>query len=100
MSSRRNTVMRALLRAIAVTTGYQSDSSSKRPESSVVFAAREPTPHRDECQKMSTASRALRPAGGAFGAPGPRAHLLTRTHLRRQAGACRPLSDLRCEIGG
>jgi len=68
--------MRALLRAIAVTTGYQSDSSSKRPESSVVFAAREPTPHRDECQKMSTASRALRPAGGAFGAPGPRAHLL------------------------
>jgi len=32
--------MRALLRAIAVTIDYQSESSSKRPESSVVFAAR------------------------------------------------------------
>ena len=39
-SSRRSTVMCALLRATAVTTEYQSDSSSKRPRSSVVFAAR------------------------------------------------------------
>ena len=39
-SSRRSTVMCALLRVIAVTTVYQSDSSSKRPRSSVVFAAR------------------------------------------------------------
>jgi len=41
-SSRRNTVMCALLRATAVTTGYQRDSSSKRPRASVVFAARAP----------------------------------------------------------
>jgi len=68
--------MRALLRAIAVTTEYQSDSSSKRPESSVVFAARGRPPSLGRGQKMGTASRASRPAGGAFGAPGPRAHLL------------------------
>src|SRR4051812_15677234 len=36
-SSRRSTVMCALPRAIAVTTVYQRDSSSKRPRSSVVF---------------------------------------------------------------
>jgi hypothetical protein len=42
-SSRRSTVMCALPRAIAVTTEYQRDSSSKRPRSSVVFAARAPT---------------------------------------------------------
>lgn len=42
-SSRRSTVMCALLRATAVTTVYQRDSSSKRPRSSVVFAARPPT---------------------------------------------------------
>jgi hypothetical protein len=39
-SSRRSTVMCALPRATAVTTVYQRDSSSKRPRSSVVFAAR------------------------------------------------------------
>ena len=38
-SSRRSTVMRALLRVAAVTTEYQRDSSSKRPRSSVVLAA-------------------------------------------------------------
>jgi hypothetical protein len=38
-SSRRSTVMRALLRDTAVTTEYQRDSSSKRPRSSVVLAA-------------------------------------------------------------
>jgi len=43
--------MCALLRATAVTTVYQRDSSSKRPRSS-------------------------RPPGGAFGAPGPRARHL------------------------
>ena len=42
-SSRRSTVMCALPRAIAVTTVYQRDSSSKRPRASVVFAARPPT---------------------------------------------------------
>ena len=42
-SSRRSTVMCALLRATAVTTEYQRDSSSKRPRSSVVSAARAPT---------------------------------------------------------
>jgi hypothetical protein len=39
-SSRRSTVMCALPRAIAVTTVYQRDSSSKRPRSSVVSADR------------------------------------------------------------
>ena len=39
-ASRRSTVMRALLWATTVTTGYQRDSSSKRPRSSVVFATR------------------------------------------------------------
>jgi hypothetical protein len=41
-SSRRRTVMRALPRLAEVITGYQRDSSSKRPGSSVVFAARPP----------------------------------------------------------
>ena len=39
-SSRRSTVMRALPRVTAVTTGYQRDSSSKRPMSSVTLVAR------------------------------------------------------------
>ncbi len=39
-SSRRSTVMCALLRATVVTTEYQRDSSSKRPKSSVVLVAR------------------------------------------------------------
>jgi hypothetical protein len=39
-SSRRSTVMCAPPRATAVTTVYQRDSSSKRPRSSVAFAAR------------------------------------------------------------
>lgn len=69
MSSRRSTVMRALLRAIAVTTEYQRDSSSKRPRSFVVSAARAPT---RRYHVVGTASRAPRPMGGAFGAPGPR----------------------------
>ena len=73
-SSRRSTVMCALPRATAVTTVYQRDSSSKRPRASVVFAARP-----RQCQSANTASRASRPAGGAFGAPGPRVRSLTRT---------------------
>ena len=39
-SSRRSTVMCALPRATGITTEYQRDSSSKRPMSSVVLAAR------------------------------------------------------------
>jgi hypothetical protein len=42
-SSRRSTVMCALLQEAVVTTVYQRDSSSKRPRSSVVSAARAPT---------------------------------------------------------
>jgi len=69
--------MCALLRATAVTTEYQRDSSSKRPRSSVVFAARAlPRASPMTRQRMSTASRASRPPGGACGAPGPRAHPL------------------------
>jgi hypothetical protein len=43
-SSRRSTVMRALPWATGVTTGYQRDSSSKRPMSSVTLVARAPWP--------------------------------------------------------
>src|SRR5215471_5289989 len=43
-SSRRSTVMRALLWVTRVTTGYQRDSSSKRPVSSVTLAARASRP--------------------------------------------------------
>ena len=50
-SSRRSTVMCALPRVTAVTTEYQRDSSSKRPRSSVVFAARALT--RASARKMS-----------------------------------------------
>src|SRR3990172_1499732 len=39
-SSRRNTVLCALLRSRGVITEYQSDSSSKRPRLSVAFAVR------------------------------------------------------------
>ena len=93
-SSRRSTVMCALLRATVVTTVYQRDSSSKRPRSSVVFAVRalaRASPI--GCQRMITASRASRPAGGACGAPGPRAHPLTRCSDAGKltlAGECQP----------
>ena len=43
-SSRRSPVMRALPRLAEVITGYECDSSSKRPGASVVLAARPPTP--------------------------------------------------------
>jgi len=59
-SSRRSTVMCALLRATAVTTVYQRDSSSKRPRASVVSAARPPT-------RWSTTWRARRPGLRARG---------------------------------
>jgi hypothetical protein len=89
-SSRRSTVMCALLRATVVTTEYQRDSSSKRPQSSVVFAVRAPTRASPiGCQMADAASRASRPVGGAFGAPGPRVRHLMRTLLCRQADACR-----------
>jgi hypothetical protein len=78
-SSRRSTVMCALLRATVVTTVYQRDSSSKRPRSSVVSAARAPTRRRSH--EAGTASRASRPRGGAFGAPRPRAGLVRKRML-------------------
>ena len=72
MSSRRSTVMCALLRATAVITGYQRDSSSKRPRLSVVSAVRTPTHGRRPLWRARPPGlRAL--AGGAYGAPGPRA---------------------------
>src|SRR4030081_3383503 len=82
-SSRRSTVMCALPRVIAVTTEYQRDSSSKRPRSSVVFAARAPT--HGKSHEPSTASRTSRPTGGARGAPGPRTWLVRRRSYDRQA---------------
>ena len=74
-SSRRSTVLCALSRATEVTTEYQRDSSSKRPVSSVVLAARSPA-RTSGYQRAGAASRAARPAGGACGAPGPRAGTL------------------------
>ena len=95
-ASRRRTVMCALPRATAVTTEYQRDSSSKRPRSSVVSAARAPTRASPLGYQMTdAASRASRPAGGACGAPGPRAHPPTRTRLCGKltlAGEGRPRS--------
>ena len=76
-SSRRSTVMCALPRAIAVTTGYQGDSSSKRPRSSVVSAARR-AKRRQRYHIANTVSRAARPPGGACGAPGHRARDVDR----------------------
>ena len=84
-SSRRSTVMCALP-APPVTTEYQRDSSSKRPRASVVSAARAPTDGPDHVRR--TASRASRPAGGACGAPGPRAPHVVGRLLCRQANAC------------
>jgi hypothetical protein len=81
-SSRRSSVMCALPRATAVTTVYQGDSSSKRPRSSVVSAARAPTRRRSH--EPDTASRASRPTG-AFGAPGPRDWLVSQRIYHRQA---------------
>jgi hypothetical protein len=94
-SSRRSTVMRALPRATAVTTEYQSDSSSKRPRSSVVSAARAPTRASPTgCRRVGAASRASRPAGGACGAPGPRAHSPTpRPYVGKLSLADRVLTD-------
>jgi len=68
--------MCALPRVTAVTTVYQRDSSSKRPRSSVVSAARAPTCRRSH--EPSPASRASRPPGGACGAPGHRTRLVRR----------------------
>jgi hypothetical protein len=65
-SSRRSTVMCALLRAIAVTTVYQRDSSSKRPRPSVVFAARVANGVRDTTWRpRHPGLRALRAAPAA-----------------------------------
>jgi hypothetical protein len=70
-SSRRSTVMCALPRVLAVTTEYQRDSSSKRPRWSVVSAVGADA--RGTNHVADTASRASRPTGGVFDAPGPRA---------------------------
>src|SRR5829696_9580465 len=65
-SSRRSTVMWALPRAIAVTTVYQRDSSSKRPRLSVVSAARTPNGSRDTTWRTRHPGlRALRAAPAA-----------------------------------
>src|SRR5436190_2704010 len=65
-SSRRSTVMCALLRVTAVTTVYQRDSSSKRPRSSVVSAVRAPTYVRDTTWRTRHPGlRALRAAPAA-----------------------------------
>ena len=64
-SSRRSTVMCALLRVTAVITVYQRDSSSKRPRASVVFAARSPTRSRTTRRTRCPELRALRAAPSA-----------------------------------
>jgi hypothetical protein len=70
-SSRRSTVMCALLRATAVTTEYQRDSSSKRPRASVVSAARSPD------ARQRTTWRTRRPGGFAPNGAAPSAPLDT-----------------------
>src|SRR5215210_6013756 len=71
-SSRRSTVMCALLRAIALTTVYQRDSSSKRPRASVVFAARVLSGIRDTTWRTRHPGlRALRAAPAAPLDPAP-----------------------------
>ena len=71
-SSRRSTVMCALLRATAVTTVYQRDSSSKRPRSSVVSAVRAPTDVGDTTWRTRHPGlRALRAAPAAPLDPAP-----------------------------
>jgi len=58
--------MCALPRATAVTTEYQRDSSSKRPRSSVVFAARAPIrARRTTWRTRHPGLRALRAAPAA-----------------------------------
>jgi hypothetical protein len=84
-SSRRTTVMCALPRVTAVTTVYQRDSSSKRPRSSVVSAARSPTRRRTTCRAWRPGLRAW---GGAFGAPGTPRPTRGRKPLCEQADAC------------
>ena len=64
-ASRRSTVMCALLQTTAVTTVYQRDSSSKRPRSSVVFAAAILTVCRTTWRTRSPGLRALRAAPAA-----------------------------------
>jgi hypothetical protein len=66
-SSRRNTVMCALPRATVVTTVYQRDSSSKRPRSSVVSAAR--VPARASPRRCQMTDPACRVAGGGYPPP-------------------------------
>ena len=65
-SSRRSTVMCALPRVTEVITVYQRDSSSKRPQR--VRHLRGPCTDAQKYQATDTASRASRPAAGAFGA--------------------------------
>ena len=75
--------MCALLRVTAVTTVYQRDSSSKRPRSSVVSAARAPEMSRSEhgIQGFAPCGRRLRRPW----TPGPRAD---QKLLCEQADAC------------
>jgi hypothetical protein len=71
-SSRRSTVMCALPWATGVTTEYQRDSSSKRPRSSVVSAARAPTHRQMPDEGMRPPGlRALRAAPTAPLDPAP-----------------------------
>ena len=79
-SSRRSTVMRALPRATGVTTGYQRDSSSKRPMSSVVSAARPPTRR----TRVGHGVQGFAPARHACGAPGHRAHHVVEALVRNK----------------
>jgi len=97
-SSRRSTVMCALLRATAVTAVYQRDSSSKRPRSSVASAARAPTrPGRTLWRTRPPGLRALRAAPA--GAPGPRVRHSVGGLLCEQANACSHASSHHRKLG-
>src|ERR1700676_4064157 len=101
-SSRRSTVMCALPRAIAVTTVYQRDSSSKRPRSTVVSADRvlsraRSTTWRTRCPGLRTLRVA--PAAPLDTAPATWSDAFMPASGRLPANV-RPPPVTRCTTGG
>ena len=85
-SSRRSTVMCALPRATAVTTVYQRDSSSKRPRSSVVSAAR--VTDASEVPRGGHGLQGFAPCGRRLRRPWTPRPPRGRRRLCQQADAC------------
>ncbi len=98
-ASRRTTVMCALPRATAVTTGYQRDSSSKRPRTSVVSAARPPT-RRNHMSDCGRRVQGFAPFGRRLRRPWTRRPRSDEELSCQQADACWQLSTPLSEDGG